>query len=419
MNMAERPPVSEHRKIGRKMAALAGTMGSEIAKSFRQSGIPAYDKGFISALGQPFGRWDSEADAVLWYLLRLFITGDLLLGHIPLDAGPGRDKERRRNQELLDELLSPHDILLCVDQEQQGAGYDGHVHLHKGWKVERIWFHIEKQDKLRFQYDLEAVGPLAEDEILPLEIGYTDPTRTFTHLSEYGAVVRWPYDSDGLYLLVLREGREADLQAVFEKDWKSMPKGTHVPTIHTALMLWLYKVQVNHYTQVHDVEIDDINVATMAAALAVLRVPIAMFIHVTGEDIESPDIRILTEDRWMKITGRGITVYAKNVSQEEDCVEPWTLITQDSSMPYGRLRTRIEIEVGSNGAMIAVPPQRVTELLRIANGSYSVEDMPMLLGAMDALETNGIGIGTYANSGKSQRSSNKSGPGANEDSVGQ
>lgn len=416
--MTERPPVSEHRKIGRKMAALAGTMGSEIAKAFRQSGVPAYDKGYISALGQPFGRWDSEADAVLWYLLRLFITGDLLIGHIPLDAGPGRDKERRRNQELLDQMLSPHDILVCVDQEQQGAGYDGHVHLHKGWKVERIWFDIAKQDRIRFQYDQEVVGPLADDEIIPLEIGYTDPTRTFTHLSEYGAVVRWPYDSNGLYLLVLKKGREADLQAVFEEDWKSIPEGAHVPTIHTALMLWLYRIQVYHYTLVHEIEEDDINVATMAAALATLRVPIAMFIHITGEDVESPDIRILVEDRWMKITGRGITVYAKSVSSEEDCVEPWALISQDSSMPYGRFRTRIEVEAGSNGAMIAVPPQRVAELLRIAKGAYSVGDMSMLFGAMDALEANGIGIGAYANSGRTQSSSNESGPHADDDGVG-
>ena len=37
---------------------------------------------------------------------------------------------------------------------------------------------------------------------VPLEVGYTLPSRTFAHLLTEGAVARWPYDEDQIHLLV-------------------------------------------------------------------------------------------------------------------------------------------------------------------------------------------------------------------------
>ncbi|GGQ25214.1 hypothetical protein GCM10010140_64410 [Streptosporangium pseudovulgare] len=396
--MANRVPPTEHRKIGRKLAALAGAIGSEVARSFRKTGVPAYDKGIVSAMGQPFGGWDSEADAVLWYLLRLFITGELLVAHVPLGMGPSRDKERRRNQKVLDEALSRQGIVACVDQEQQGAGYDGHIHLLSGWRARRLWFEVEK-DSFRFRSLSETIGPLAENGGIPLEIGYTDPTRTFMHLREYGGVVRWPYGSDGLYLLALREGKETDLQDLFEADWKSRSEGTFINTINNALMQWLYRIKIIHFADSCHVDDEQIDTLTLAAAMVIQKTPLAMFVHIARESsTQNAGVRIVVENNWTKVIGQGVTVYAKKANPGEDCEAPWDLASLNSSMPYSRLRAKVEADADPRGTMIAVPPHRAGELLRIATGSLGIEHLPMLFGAVEALESNGINIGKRSDS---------------------
>ena len=47
----------------------------------------------------------------------------------------------------------------------------------------------------------------------PLEVGYTRPSRTLLHLTEFGAVARWPYGHDVITLLVQRDGRAQPLAA--------------------------------------------------------------------------------------------------------------------------------------------------------------------------------------------------------------
>src|SRR5690606_39295719 len=52
-----------------------------------------------------------------------------------------------------------------------------------------------------FESIIESVGPVEiVPGLLPLEVGYTDGSRTLLHFAQERGVARWPYGSDTIYL---------------------------------------------------------------------------------------------------------------------------------------------------------------------------------------------------------------------------
>jgi hypothetical protein len=110
---------------------------------------------------------------------------------IQVGVTPGADRDHARNQQKLTDALA-------------GWGFEADVQPSTGGRTD--------DGDVTWAGDLGLLSPAEVDAGVPpaavlgpgrasLEIGYTLPSRTYTHLYERGAVWRWPYGSDRLTLL--------------------------------------------------------------------------------------------------------------------------------------------------------------------------------------------------------------------------
>ena len=396
------PPDTEHGTLGRAIDRLVDAFGKEVAMMWRiKTGLPCEDTHIIPAMGRPHGaRWNSEMDAVLWYLLRLLVTGNLVVGHSPIGDSPGLDKERQRNQEVLDRGRS-RGIIATVDQGQHGAACDGWVRLEAGGGVDRTSFSITPTGDFIFTYDQVEMGPLTQDDhSIPLEIGNSEATRTLAHLRQYGAVVRWPYGSDQLILLALHgEAKELGLDAFFERDMVASQdtESALVSTISSALFEMLYQQKLmqrlSDFAEVAGDLVRELDVVAIMAARLVRQIPLAMFVHIDGEpagqDLDLPSARVASEeDGVIKVVGRGVTVYAKGVIAQQDCANPLALRRDLPPGPHTQLMTRLNAT--SANPVIPVPPTRAKSFLRMASGAFEMEELEFFYEAIEELRRQGL-----------------------------
>lgn len=394
-------PDTEHSTMGRAIARLVDSYGTEIAMMWRRkTGVFCHDKHLIPAMGKPHsGRWDSETDAVLWYLLRLFVTGNLVVGHVPVGAVPLGDKERQRNQEALDRAQL-RGITVTVDATQHGAPCDGWVRNEAVGRCDRLTFKTTPTGTFDFDMnDVECVPHVEGDRGIPLEIGNSDITRTLAHLRQYGAVVRWPYGSDNMILLKLHGEAEAiGLDALFEKDMKTNNDTTPslVSDITNALYELLYVSQVCEVLGELPPEVAadrafEIRVTTIMAARLVRAIPIAMYVHVDRKstDLTGPPTRMVSEENGVtKVAGRGVTVYAKAVGSQQDCANPMALKIELPPGPYSQLGARLRAT--SPSPLFSVPPNTAQSYLRSALGDFDIAELDVVFEAVEELRRLGL-----------------------------
>lgn len=162
--------------------------------------IGRFDPGYVAAVGQMFlyrpEKWPLEQAAAFMRVHAKIGAGEVALCGIEVGAYAAADREREANTAALADLPGPFDAR--VDQRQNGGDYDGRLRWH-----EPIDVYLAGEPR--------GDGTWAEEEgswsttragWAPLEIGYTMPSRTLLHLLEFGAVARWPYDSNSITLLV-------------------------------------------------------------------------------------------------------------------------------------------------------------------------------------------------------------------------
>ena len=118
------------------------------------------------------------------------------LFRMSIGAEPVQDRFRADNQAALRAGL-PEGCTAHVGGAERGvwrsvADCDGFVAFPTGVKY-RSW---EPHGNEPLDLDLGAYGNL------PLEMGHTDASRTYSHLVESGAVARWPYNHGVLAVLV-------------------------------------------------------------------------------------------------------------------------------------------------------------------------------------------------------------------------
>lgn len=135
-----------------------------------------------------------EALEQLWcrgQLEHLLQTGTVRRRSIVIGQGPGADRRCEENEGLLRTALTAHAAVPTVVASTSGRTDDGEI----AW-LEPLG--VLSAEEVRSGRPPEAVLPPDE---APLEVGYTFPSRTLLHLFEEGAIWRWPYNSERLWLL--------------------------------------------------------------------------------------------------------------------------------------------------------------------------------------------------------------------------
>lgn len=144
----------------------------------------------VSVIGQPFRGWSDGQVWALTTVLGLIGNGTLVMARIAVNARPGPDADRAGNAEKLKAGL-PGEFGIEIFE---GLSHHGDGEL--SWPVDQ-----------QMPWGVEATGetrraPLSEwADSAPLEIGYTEASRTLLHLREYGIVARWPYNFDEIWII--------------------------------------------------------------------------------------------------------------------------------------------------------------------------------------------------------------------------
>lgn len=174
-------------------ATLANTLratedGRAHLDACRSAVLHPATRSFTDAIGQPYNGWNEGQLAAYGCIDRLVAEGAVHKVRIPVDAVPGRDRDREGNQRKLADGLPPaFTAELC-----EGTSHHGDALL--SWAADLMMPWVDGNS-------LETEGPLTDwTHTAPLEIGHTDASRTFLHLLESGIIARWPYRSADLWV---------------------------------------------------------------------------------------------------------------------------------------------------------------------------------------------------------------------------
>lgn len=154
-------------------------------------------KADVPVIGQAFG---DEGIEQLWCRARiagLMGSQRVILASLGLIGLPEADRRADDNHRLLRDALSEETFDVDVWSSVGGADDDGRV----GW-TRPLTVVLDADDHGGERVTLEP-------GCAPLEIGYTLPSRTLSHLVYDGGVWRWPYGSQELWLLAAVE-RQGD-----------------------------------------------------------------------------------------------------------------------------------------------------------------------------------------------------------------
>lgn len=161
----------------------------------------AYNRQLIAWVGQTQrdpAYWPSHQVAALTNVLDGLACGRIVRRRIPLGEMPGPDADRQGNAARLRNVPAPFHAHL--DMSQNGADCDGTL----SWdRPVNLWRALG----VRVLHQEGLYGSLhAPFEVrpwrVPLEVGYTLPSRTAAHLLLEGAVARWAYEDDEICLLL-------------------------------------------------------------------------------------------------------------------------------------------------------------------------------------------------------------------------
>lgn len=195
---------------------LLGTMldhpgaSRTLAETRRRLKLPpghpqAFAEDYVAAIGQTFrtgpAGWSMEQIAAFTAMHIKICAGEIAQVQISaMDGGPSSDAHRDENAAKLADLPPPFQAE--VDRGQHGADSDGALKWDRPIQVDAATGAVFLDAcRSAAKQPVAAVQTVA-DEWAPLEIGYTLPSRTLMHVLQEGAVARWPYGSDFIWLFV-------------------------------------------------------------------------------------------------------------------------------------------------------------------------------------------------------------------------
>lgn len=176
-----------------EVAALA-----QVAEGLRHHRYPA---SFVAVVGQTREQpayWPPEQTAAFTYVTYRLAHGLIARRRIPVGATPRPDSDREGNAARLSSIARP--FAASLDMEQNGADSDGILTWGQpvtAWRATGVRIlnaHVQ-HGTIHAPFDLKPYS-------VPLEVGYTKPSRTMHHLLTEGAVARWAYDSTAIDLLI-------------------------------------------------------------------------------------------------------------------------------------------------------------------------------------------------------------------------
>lgn len=136
------------------------------------------------------------------------MRGAIAMAEIHLDAEPGEDRERQRNNDALRAGLHGADALVTTQTgEQEFVGladaplFDGE--FIGGAGDADGWIRWNAPLEMCVFRDERPSSVVVEPRKIPLEVGTTSLGSTMRHLMFDRAVARWPYGHDRLTLLVV------------------------------------------------------------------------------------------------------------------------------------------------------------------------------------------------------------------------
>jgi hypothetical protein len=164
-----------------------------------------YGTGYADALGSSARfkpkQWPLPQHAAFVKLHAMIGAGAVSYTCISTGGMPGPDADRVGNARKLDRTHGR--FTANLDMEQNGADSDGTLHWSGPLRMSRptgVFFYpsaCRDAPQSLLIYPTEAPQGSA-----PLEVGDSWPSRTLMHLHQYGAVARWPYGSNLIWLFI-------------------------------------------------------------------------------------------------------------------------------------------------------------------------------------------------------------------------
>lgn len=176
----------------------SASMLNNMAAALREG---AYNRELIAWVGQTQrdpAYWPPHQVAALTHVLDGLAYGRIVRRRIQVGETPGPDADRQGNAERLQGVPDPFRAQL--DMTQNGADSDG---MFSWDSPVNLWRALG----VRVLHEGGLYGSLhAPFEVrpwrVPLEVGYTLPSRTLAHLTLEGAVARWAYEDKEVCLLL-------------------------------------------------------------------------------------------------------------------------------------------------------------------------------------------------------------------------
>lgn len=161
----------------------------------------SYSRQLIARVGQTQREpdyWPSHQVAALMHVLEGLAFGRIVRRRIPVGAAPGPDADRHGNAAKLDAVTHPFRVDLAMTQN--GADCDGTLSWNEPvafWRAlgARVLHQKGVYGSLHVPFEVRPWS-------VPLEVGYTLPSRTAAHLLTEGAVARWAYDDEEICVLL-------------------------------------------------------------------------------------------------------------------------------------------------------------------------------------------------------------------------
>lgn len=174
-----------------------------IAGGLDEGGI--WGSGYADALGsssrfQP-SRWPLHQHAAFLELHALIGSGRVAFTYISTGGAPGADADRKGNAAKLADTCHP--FAAALNMTQNGAACDGRLRWSEPLEISRPTGSFFYEDACVRATQTPVMRPTVRAPgSAPLEVGDSWPSRTLMHLWQYGAVARWPYGSDLIWLFL-------------------------------------------------------------------------------------------------------------------------------------------------------------------------------------------------------------------------
>lgn len=185
------------------VAAMFRLRNRHIRGEMDEGGV--HGTGYADSLGSsarfPPKKWPLAQHAAFINIHALIGAGDVAFTCISTGGTPGADADRVGNARKLEDTMEPFRAEL--DMHQNGADSDGVIRWEQPFKISRsTGAHFYPSACRKEGYSLVTYPTVCEAGSAPLEVGDSWPSRTLMHLHQYGAVARWPYGSELIWLFI-------------------------------------------------------------------------------------------------------------------------------------------------------------------------------------------------------------------------